>query len=110
MRVPRNEPIERMFTSQTEQMLVDSGGGKPEGPGAAETARGLADTERAGADMRNVILAFIRANPRTAGPTTREIAAAVGLKSPGTVHSHLKQLEKDGLVRNLGGHRGYGPA
>lgn len=32
-------------------------------------------------------------------PSVREIGAAVGLKSPSTVHAHLKVLEEAGLIR-----------
>lgn len=32
-------------------------------------------------------------------PTVREICSAVGLKSTSSVHGHLKQLEKDGLIK-----------
>ena len=32
-------------------------------------------------------------------PTVREIGAAVGLRSPSTVHAHLAQLERAGLLR-----------
>lgn len=31
-------------------------------------------------------------------PSVREIGAAVGLKSPSTVHFHLKALEREGLI------------
>ncbi len=31
-------------------------------------------------------------------PSVREIAAAVGLKSPSTVHFHLKRLQEQGLI------------
>jgi repressor LexA len=32
-------------------------------------------------------------------PTVREIGEAVGLRSPSTVHAHLAQLERAGLLR-----------
>ena len=32
-------------------------------------------------------------------PTVREIGAAVGLASPSTVHAHLANLERAGLLR-----------
>ena len=32
-------------------------------------------------------------------PTVREICKAVGLKSPSSVHGHLKHLEKEGLIK-----------
>ena len=31
-------------------------------------------------------------------PSVREIGEAVGLKSPSTVHFHLKKLEEQGLI------------
>lgn len=36
-------------------------------------------------------------------PSVREIAAAVGLKSPSTVHFHLKALEEAGAITREGG-------
>lgn len=36
-------------------------------------------------------------------PSVREIAAAVGLKSPSTVHFHLKALEEAGAIRRGAG-------
>ena len=36
-------------------------------------------------------------------PSVREICAAVGLKSPSTVHFHLNSLEKKGLIVRTGG-------
>lgn len=35
-------------------------------------------------------------------PSVREIGAAVGLKSPSTVHFHLKNMEERGIVRRSG--------
>ncbi len=44
-------------------------------------------------------------------PSVREIAAAVGLKSPSTVHFHLKALEEAGaIVRGSGKTRAITPA
>ncbi|MDJ0345886.1 hypothetical protein QMK19_35220 [Streptomyces sp. H10-C2] len=41
-------------------------------------------------------------------PTVREIGAAVGLRSPGTVAHHLGALERLGLLtRDSGRHRSY---
>lgn len=42
---------------------------------------------------------------RTQGypPTVREIGAAVGLKSPSTVHFHIKHLEEAGLIEKNAG-------
>ncbi len=36
-------------------------------------------------------------------PSVREIAAAVGLKSPSTVHFHLKALQEAGVISRSGG-------
>ena len=38
-------------------------------------------------------------------PTVREIAAAVGLSSPSTVHVHLMQLQREGRLHLGGGAR-----
>ena len=35
-------------------------------------------------------------------PTVREIAAAVGLRSPSTVHSHIKKLIEQGYLDKAG--------
>lgn len=47
------------------------------------------------------ILAFIREEIRTKGypPSVREICAAVGFRSPSTVHGYLNRLEEAGLIR-----------
>lgn len=47
------------------------------------------------------ILDFIRQEIETKGypPSVREICAAVGLKSTSSVHMHLTQLEKQGIIR-----------
>lgn len=47
------------------------------------------------------ILEFIRSEIETKGypPSVREICAAVGLKSTSSVHMHLTQLEKQGVIR-----------
>lgn len=47
------------------------------------------------------VLAFIRESIRTNGypPTVREICAALELSSPSTVHAHLGNLERHGLIR-----------
>lgn len=47
------------------------------------------------------ILNFIRAFTREKGypPTVREIGAAVGLRSPSTVHAHLNKLRDLGLLQ-----------
>ncbi|HIS03987.1 MAG TPA: transcriptional repressor LexA [Candidatus Pullichristensenella avicola] len=47
------------------------------------------------------ILEFIRSEIEEKGypPSVREICAAVGLKSTSSVHMHLTQLEKRGIIR-----------
>lgn len=44
---------------------------------------------------------FIRSYQKEKGypPSVREMAAAVGLSSPSTVHAHLSALEEHGLIR-----------
>ncbi len=46
------------------------------------------------------ILAYLKSEVKKKGypPSVREICDAVGLKSTSTVHSHLSQLEKRGLI------------
>ncbi len=46
-------------------------------------------------------LAFIRANVGMYGPTIREIAEAMGIRSPNGVVGHLKALERKGLLRRI---------
>lgn len=48
-----------------------------------------------------MILNYIRQEIEQKGypPSVREICAAVGLKSTSSVHAHLTQLEKKGLIR-----------
>jgi repressor LexA len=52
-------------------------------------------------DRQQQILNFIMKEIDTKGypPAVREIADAVGLSSPSTVHSHLTTLEKKGYIR-----------
>jgi repressor LexA len=47
------------------------------------------------------VLEFIRASVRADGypPTVREICAALDLSSPSTVHAHLANLERLGLIK-----------
>ena len=56
---------------------------------------------RSGGENQQKILDFIRSEIETKGypPSVREICAAVGLRSPSSVHMHLTQLEKKGLIR-----------
>jgi repressor LexA len=52
-------------------------------------------------DRQRAILDFLRGFVDEHGypPTVREIGEAVGLRSPSTVHAHLAQLERAGLLR-----------
>ncbi len=56
---------------------------------------------RASEENQRRILDFIRREIEDKGypPSVREICAAVGLKSTSTVHAHLNQLERRGLIR-----------
>ncbi|HIV29390.1 MAG TPA: transcriptional repressor LexA [Candidatus Pullichristensenella excrementipullorum] len=56
---------------------------------------------RSGGENQQKILDFIRSEIETKGypPSVREICAAVGLRSTSSVHMHLTQLEKKGLIR-----------
>jgi len=51
-------------------------------------------------NMQKKIYAYIAACIREQGypPSVREIGEAVGLKSPSTVHFHLKHLEEAGVI------------
>jgi len=55
-------------------------------------------------ERQREILAFIEEALAVHGypPTVREIAAAVGLSSPASVHAHLKTLEAQGYLRRKG--------
>ncbi len=52
-------------------------------------------------ERQRTILDYLRGFVEEHGypPTVREIGEAVGLRSPSTVHAHLAQLERAGLVR-----------
>jgi len=52
------------------------------------------------------VLDFIRANMGLYGPTCREIAAAIGAKSPHAATVHLDALEAKGFIRRSGKTRG----
>ncbi len=54
-----------------------------------------------GLESQNRILEFIKQEIQSKGypPSVREICEAVHLKSTSTVHGHLTQLEKRGLIR-----------
>lgn len=49
------------------------------------------------------VLAFIKANVGMYGPTCREIAKAIGAKSPHAATVHLDALEKKGAIRRTPG-------
>jgi SOS-response transcriptional repressor LexA len=59
-------------------------------------------------DREREILDFIGSYLGREGypPTVREVAAAVGLRSPASVHSHLRALQRSGrlVVVTRGGH------
>lgn len=57
---------------------------------------------RSATDKQMQILNYITACIERDGypPSVREICAAVGLRSPSTVHAHIKSLEKAGLLKN----------
>jgi len=60
----------------------------------------MSPSRAAGEPMRRRILQFIgRSAERGAPPTVREIAEAVGLRSPATVQRHLRTLEEEGRIR-----------
>ena len=52
-------------------------------------------------ERQKAILSFIKKEIQDKGypPSVREIGEAVGLKSPASVHSHLKSLEKLNYIR-----------
>jgi repressor LexA len=52
-------------------------------------------------ERQRAIVDYLRAFVHEHGypPTVREIGEAVGLRSPSTVHAHLAQLERAGLLR-----------
>ncbi len=57
-------------------------------------------------DRQQEVLDFIKANMGLYGPTCREIAAAIGAKSPHAATVHLDALEKKGFIRRSGKTRG----
>jgi SOS-response transcriptional repressor LexA len=57
-------------------------------------------------DRQQEVLDFIKANMGLYGPTCREIAAAIGAKSPHAATVHLDALERKGLIRRSGKTRG----
>jgi SOS-response transcriptional repressor LexA len=49
------------------------------------------------------VLDFIKANMALYSPSCREIAAAIGAKSPHAATVHLAALEKKGVIRRVPG-------
>lgn len=49
-------------------------------------------------DRQKQVYEFIRTNIALYGPTVREIAAGLGIKSPNGVVCHLAALEKKGYI------------
>ncbi len=47
------------------------------------------------------ILDYLHNYPYSYAPSVREIGKAVGLRSSGTVHGHLKNLEQMGYIERL---------
>lgn len=60
-------------------------------------------------DTKETIYSFICDYFKENGyaPTVREIGTGVGLKSPATVHTHLKQLENEGRIHRNSKKHGY---
>ena len=56
-------------------------------------------------EMQEKIYTYVASfvNQKGYPPTVREIGAAVGLKSPSTVHFHLKHLEEAGMIEKASG-------
>jgi repressor LexA len=48
-------------------------------------------------------VAFIKANSHLYGPTIREIATAMGIRSVNGVQGHLKALKKKGVLKHTPG-------
>lgn len=57
-------------------------------------------------DRQKQVLDFIKQNMAVYGPTCREIAAAIGARSPHAATVHLDALEKKGHIRRSGKTRG----
>lgn len=54
-------------------------------------------------EKQAAVLEFIQNNPVLYSPTVREIAAAMGYRSPHAVSVHLAALEKKGRIRRNAG-------
>jgi len=73
----------------------------PSGPLATVTEHMFAEGGPMVTDRQRAILDYVRGFVEEHGypPTVREIGEAVGLRSPSTVHAHLAQLERAGVLR-----------
>jgi repressor LexA len=73
----------------------------PSGPDATVIEHMFAEGGPMVTDRQRAILDYLRGFVDEHGypPTVREIGEAVGLRSPSTVHAHLAQLERAGLLR-----------
>jgi SOS-response transcriptional repressor LexA len=70
--------------------------------GAQDTVRAVQTNAEMGVERREQIMRFVTDFwiERGYSPTVREVAVAVGLRSPHTAHTHLLALVKEGrLVR-----------
>jgi len=59
----------------------------------------MTETTRPLTAKQSAVLEFIRTNAGLYGPTIREIAAAMHIKSTNGVVCHLNALERKGLIR-----------
>ena len=102
------------MTPQSNTSAIHSGDSSSAG-GEVATSPRLDATCKEVTPMQESILAFIADYYGEVGvpPTVRQIGEHVGLKSPSTVHFHLKRLVALGRLRNVGS-RGFllvqGPA
>jgi repressor LexA len=73
----------------------------PSGRVATVIEHMFAEGDQMVTERQRAILDYLRAFVDEHGypPTVREIGEAVGLRSPSTVHAHLAQLERVGLLR-----------
>ena len=73
----------------------------PSGRVATVIEHMFAEGDQMVTERQRAILEYLRAFVDEHGypPTVREIGEAVGLRSPSTVHAHLAQLERAGLLR-----------
>jgi repressor LexA len=61
----------------------------------------MSDEPRPLTETQSRVLAWITANRVLYSPTVREIAAAMGYKSPHAVTVHLDALERKGRIRRV---------